>query len=365
MAEDCPAPCCRCLPGSSIRGDAGSEALLPLNGEAGLAVRSPEAGRLLAETGRLSLRASGTCMAPAIWPGDAVQLEPKPLERIEVGEIAVFRRQGHLFGHRTIAKGQDGRGAYLVTRPDTTVEGDDGPAYAPDVLGTVGTIRRGSKSFAPRRVQNSRPPAALTRLRLASWQARQALHQRALGWLALIQQAALYRRAARWWFSRRSRSGENYEVQLPLQRDSPFYRKLNGPGLAQLDLQAAGVERWSLALRRGRRTAASLAFARRPDGCPYPGWQVSGCQVRLRYRGAGLEGQLLRQAQALVKRSGAPGLAAIVPAGAPAAGWFRQAGFVEQARFSPAGCPCEQRPDGELIVLELMVTGEGIDERAI
>jgi len=66
------------------------------------------------------------------------------------------------------------------------------------------------------------------------------------------------------------------------------------------------VDCWSLALHLGdeRVPAAWAVFVLRPPNCPYAGWQPKDLQVRIRYRGAGFEADLVRKAEEILARGG-------------------------------------------------------------
>ena len=116
-----------------------------------LVAASLEIGKALADSDRVTFRAQGTCMYPCVRPGDVLRIESRAAEEVAIGDIAVCRRPGYLFGHRTIDKGvEDGR-RYIVTRPDRSSSGSDGPTYGEDVLGIVTAIERKGKRVEPRR----------------------------------------------------------------------------------------------------------------------------------------------------------------------------------------------------------------------
>ena len=99
-----------------------------------LVLASLEVGKALADRGRTTFRAQGTCMYPTVRPGDVLHIESRTVDEVAVGDIAVCRRPGYLFSHRTIGKGVHNGRPYIVTRPDRVRRGDDGPTFDQDVL---------------------------------------------------------------------------------------------------------------------------------------------------------------------------------------------------------------------------------------
>jgi hypothetical protein len=105
-------------------------------------------------------------MYPCVQPGDTLHIESRPIEDVKVGDITVVRHDGLLFGHRTIAKGEDEDGPYIVTRPDRSNRGSDGPTYKENILGVVKRIERRGKqaSTAPK------PLSGYAKARASLWE---------------------------------------------------------------------------------------------------------------------------------------------------------------------------------------------------
>jgi GNAT superfamily N-acetyltransferase len=74
--------------------------------------------------------------------------------------------------------------------------------------------------------------------------------------------------------------------------------------VSKLTWRGRAVDRWTLALHLNSdsRPAAWATFVLRPPECPFAGWWVSDLQVRARYRGAGLEEDLISKAEELLAR---------------------------------------------------------------
>lgn len=95
------------------------------------------------------MRVRGTSMAPAIRPGDMICIERAGVGEIQIGEVAVFARDGHLVAHRVarIEAGVDGW--HLVTRGDRAQHAD-APVLGSELLGRAVSIERGHRCFHPR-----------------------------------------------------------------------------------------------------------------------------------------------------------------------------------------------------------------------
>jgi hypothetical protein len=116
--------------------------------EGALAIQDPRVAltvESLARFGRARIGVTGSSMLPAIWGGDVIDIEDRPLDRVRVADIAVFLRNGRLFVHRVV----EHLGTSLVTRGDT-VPTADAPDDAPEFLGVVTRVARaGGASEAP------------------------------------------------------------------------------------------------------------------------------------------------------------------------------------------------------------------------
>ena len=327
--------------------------------EQGLAACSLELAKLLAELGKATFRASGTCMYPGVRPGDLLRIEPKTVREIAVGEIAVFRRAGHLFAHRTIAQGADDHGPFILTRPDRADSGDDGPSYEQDLIGIVSRIERNGRVLPPTRNVLTPSEQAYYSCCLKLIEGKQAVIARLLSWFVAIQQTALYRLAAGFWFARAGRALD-FVVQAPLhnQPASTFAQQFTGREIDTFTLDADdhGPTHWTITLRVDRQPAASLALSRCPDECPHAGWWLSGAHTRIRYRGTGVEKHLFRKAAEILARSGVPALRVILPKGAP------EERTLAPPRIQREAGPCIRRNAGEIRTQHHPGSGHQVEE---
>lgn len=268
-----------------------------------LVLASLDIGRVVADRDGVTFRAQGTCMYPTVGSGDVLRIQSRPAANVEVGDIAVCRAPDYLFAHRVIAKGeQDGR-AYIVTRPDRARAGSDAPTFDENLLGVVITIERNGKRVP---VQPTAYPWLMRwyfAARLPLTQLRPRVLDGLMTALACIQDSALYRRMARGLLAL-AHPRVSYTLQLPFNSKlDGVYRPLAPDEFdVRMEWQGRAVERWTLALRLSgaRQPAAWATFARDGDHA----WRVEESYVRVRYRGAGLDDTLMRQAKAILVRSG-------------------------------------------------------------
>jgi hypothetical protein len=242
-----------------------------------LVLASLDIGRVLTDRDGVTFRAQGTCMCPAVRPGDVLRIQSRPAAAVAVGDIAVCRAPDYLFGHRVIGKGErDGR-AYIVTRPDRARAGSGAPTFDENLLGVVITIERNAKRvrlrptgypwlacwyFAACLVLTELQPHVLAALMTT---------------LARIQDSALYRRMARGSLAL-LHPQVGYTVQLPFNSKlDGVYRPLAPDEFdVRMEWQGRAVERWTLALRLSdaRQPAAWATFARDGDHISSPPYSV-------------------------------------------------------------------------------------------
>ncbi len=105
-----------------------------------------EAGRtgvvseLLAEALRrrhaIRIRAQGTSMLPAIWPGDVLTVAPGAGSAPQIGEIALTTANGRMLAHRVVGRIGQGGALMIVTRGDALASVDP-PVGGGSILGIV------------------------------------------------------------------------------------------------------------------------------------------------------------------------------------------------------------------------------------
>jgi hypothetical protein len=192
----------------------------------------------------------------------------------------------------------------VVTRPDRKHGGSDGPTFDENLLGVVMRIERHGKRVPVQPAEHAWLVRRYHALRRALIEAA----PRAQLWLAKplarAQRLALYRKIARCWVAV-ARPRITYSVQLPLngKLGESVQRRLT-PDEFDPDMEWRGgaIQRWALALylNDARQPAACAIFARGTDDA----WRVEESYVRVRYRSAGLNEALMRQAKAILAKGG-------------------------------------------------------------
>jgi len=293
-----------------------------------------EMARDLTAKGMIRFRTEGTCMLPSIHPGEPIEVLPKGIEEIEIGEVAVYRRGDRILAHRVIAQGTTSHRRYILTRPDATRDGRDGPIFEEDLLGVV---------------KGKEGPGRSLRLFYHRWHS-----LKKLGWamafsgLRWAQPKKAYRWAARFLMGDPGRA-LSFSIQVPLgnRPDPRFYRILSPSDRENLNGNAseAPIRKMRIRVKRKTHPAAYLSLLFRPANCPWKGCWVTALKVRHRYRGLGIEDGLLQKAEEILKPMGISSLSiGISKEENPDLGWLKNLGFRERARWPepfpwPDDCP--------------------------
>jgi len=265
-----------------------------------------EIGRALADHGGAKFSARGSCMYPCVQPGDILHIESRPIEDIEVGDIAVVRHNGFLYGHRTIAKGIDDDGHYIIARPDRNSQDADNPTHKEDLLGVVNKIERKGKEFSTA----PKPLSSYAIFRLSIWKLwnRDARRQ-LIKVIERIQGLQIYQRIASL-FLKTIYDQLRYEAHVPLKpgQSHDLYRTipLDRFELSKSFQQGKPIIEWTLTayLDATNIPAAWVTLILTPDGCPRgKGWHIDCLHERIRYRGAGLSQVVVNQAANILKQS--------------------------------------------------------------
>lgn len=108
------------------------------------------AAEMLRSHGTVHLKAWGTSMLPALWPGDLLTIHRVAHAEVAPGDIVLVVRDGRFFVHRLVEvqRGQDC--SSWITRGDAMPDNDP-PAAGFELLGRVAGICRGQRSFVPSR----------------------------------------------------------------------------------------------------------------------------------------------------------------------------------------------------------------------
>jgi len=108
------------------------------------------AAEILASGGKVRMRALGTSMLPALWPGDIVTIEGTSCHAAVPGDIVLVLRKQHPFIHRLEKRCDDGGRLQWITRGDAVPQNDP-PVAASELLGRVSCIQRNHRILVPRR----------------------------------------------------------------------------------------------------------------------------------------------------------------------------------------------------------------------
>jgi hypothetical protein len=266
-----------------------------------LVLASLELGRSLADRGGIVFRVKGRCMYPAVRAGDVLRIQSRAAVDVTVGDIAVCRRPGYIIGHRVISKGEKEGCAYIVTRPDNTLYGGDGPTFDEDLLGVVVAIERRGNAMPLQPVNYPWLVRTCLSLRLELLIALSQARTWLTGVLTKMQDSTVYRYFARR-FLMLSQPRISYTVRLPMPvLGDAVYRQMTVEAFdLQTDWRGRSVERWSLImhLNDDSRPAAWMTFARDAANS----WHACESFVRPRLRGSGLEETLERKAAAIMLR---------------------------------------------------------------
>jgi ribosomal protein S18 acetylase RimI-like enzyme len=281
--------------------------------ETGLVLQMFELGRLFVEKKMVKFSPEGACMYPCIRPKDILHIEPKSVSEIRVGDIAVYRKAGRLFAHRTIAKGNNEGQDYIITRPDTAYSGNDGASFEQDILGIVSRIQRRGETLNTVKKDYPFVKRFFFNLYLKHYYFKQYLWRKIIDFISYIQQYKAYRWFARFLFIKSSKEVQ-FSLQAPIspKANSKFYKEFSKTELLESLSGEFPVSKWTIALEINSKPAGYLSFVFKPKDCPFSGWWLYEYKLRLRYRRTNLEEKLLREADDLFKQAGATGISVSV-----------------------------------------------------
>lgn len=314
----------------------------------GMAGQLFEMAQDLAAKGLIRFRTEGTCMLPSIHPGEPIEVLPKTIEEIQVGQVALYRRGHRIFAHRVIEKGLANHRPYIFTRPDAARDGSEGPIFAEDLLGIVKGKER-PDSFSP---PNRKGHIFFTwglglyyrhMHSLKKWGWAMALF--GLRW---AQRKKVYRGLARFLMGDPER-GLSFSIQVPLgDRPEPrFYRILSIAEWKNMGWNPSErpIQKMRISLKGKTHRAAYLSLLFRPENCPWKGCWLTAMKVRHRYRGLGIEEGLLQKTGEILRPMGIKSLAiGITQEEGHDLRWLKDLGFQERAKWPeifpwPSDCP--------------------------
>jgi hypothetical protein len=292
-------PCCKRPEKNGRNGN-----ISPFGGS--LVHKSLKIGKVMAAKGRLTLKASGTCMYPNIRHGDALLIEPANVEEINIGNIAICRKPAYLFAHRVVAKGDDDGRLYIITRADRNKTFADDKTYDESLLGRVNKIERKGKqvSIEPRRY--SLPILMFYEWFLlfitSFWRLKAGLP----AFVKPVQVSSVYGFMGKIWWGINERRVV-YSIRIPLHpgQNNTFFKRLDISEFNRAYLDSTGenpaeVFILDLKFKGSKKSAASLALLRSPEECVMKGWWLHDRFIRIRYRGTGLENALFQRTEKIL-----------------------------------------------------------------
>lgn len=264
---------------------------------------SLDIGRVLADRDGVTFCAQGTCMYPAVRPGDVLTIQSRISANVEIGDIAVCRVPDYLFSHRVIKKGELEGKSYIVTRSDRCREGSDAPTCDNNLLGVVVAIKRKGKPVPLVLTNYPRLIRYYYKKRLVLIEAKERLKLRLSELFLHTDIIFFYRSIVRTWFIL-VRPTLTYVVQMPLNEtlgDAVLRRLKPDDFYSEMLVNGRKIMRWTITahLNGGRKPAAWVAFMRDEVDT----WRIAESHVRLRYRGAGLHRKLMSQAEKILTRN--------------------------------------------------------------
>jgi len=228
----------------------------------------PELSDLLLRLGKVRLRVAGRSMAPTLKPGDAIAVQPVPIEALRTGDLILFEHEGQLVCHRLVGLSDDG--STLLTRGDAT--SSPGERIGLDrVLAKVVAIRKRT---------------VLAGLKEALQSALVPVCHR---WLPRLQRLMLYR------ILLRPLVAPFVSYHLGLAEGSRWYRwhaLESGNGFPQL----SPLARPHLLLAKRGKDVVGWGVLSFDESA----WQCEEVYIRLRYRGLGVESDVGRLARLIL-----------------------------------------------------------------
>ena len=95
----------------------------------------------LAKHGRVALRVHGTSMLPWVKPGDVALIRRTDNSGVRLGDVALYRRENHIYVHRIVSKSGSWHSAKLTAKGDAHPN-SDGVLEQGELLGRVVRLYR-------------------------------------------------------------------------------------------------------------------------------------------------------------------------------------------------------------------------------
>lgn len=95
----------------------------------------------LVKHGRVALRVHGTSMLPWVKPGDVALIRRTDNSGVRLGDVALYRRENHIYVHRIVSKSGSWHSAKLTAKGDAHPN-SDGVLEQGELLGRVVRLYR-------------------------------------------------------------------------------------------------------------------------------------------------------------------------------------------------------------------------------
>lgn len=267
-----------------------------------------ELEKILININTAKYRVHGLSMFPYIKPGETVHIRSKPIDKIQAGDIAVYKDTSRILAHRVVKKGQDEKGRkYIITRPEYGEIRDEGPYYEEDLLGIVSKIERKGRVVVPAETANEFYSPLFFKAKINLFKLKRFLSGKFIFFIAFIQQFTLYKKVAEYLSQSLNNKIELFaHVPLNEKLSDYLYRKISCEEFVSeySDVDKEIPPKWDIAAYISGEKAAVIAFTFKPTDCPYHGWWVSGIRVRIRYRRTALEKTLIKEAGSILTSLG-------------------------------------------------------------
>jgi signal peptidase I len=112
------------------------------------AIKCELACESLVRSGSLRLKVNGWSMIPTIWPDDVLMISRISDEDIQIGRIALYRRNHRIFVHRVVVPQYSGDTERVLLRGDCMPQADP-PVPVGDLLGKLDFIVRNGRTIKP------------------------------------------------------------------------------------------------------------------------------------------------------------------------------------------------------------------------
>jgi hypothetical protein len=293
-------PCCQDLDKDKIYS---SVMYSNLSAETGIILQMFELGRLFVEKKMVKFHPEGACMYPCIRPDDVLHIEPKSIQEINIGDIAVFRRFNRLFAHRTLEKGNDNGSAFIITKPDTAGFGNDDSIFDKDILGIVSKIERRGRFLTTQKKDCGLLKRAGLDISLSWYYSKRYLYQKTVYLVTLLQQLHIYRLIARP-ILYKNKTNISFSVHFPLNNDitNRLETRVLPEELVKMNASFDGSRmlRWTLVMKVDAKKVASISLVYRPKDCLFPGWWVSDFRLKVKFRRTCIENRMIEELDKLL-----------------------------------------------------------------